>query len=130
MTVKRVLIGYTVARNLTEAAAIIDDITYDQSESCLALNEVVSHVDFSQFYLLFVHEEYQKEEHITRVTLEAMEQSENGTLVLYYPYTGEENVDVPYGIAYVRLILIRREGLDHPRESLTQSPHYYQIEEN
>ena len=117
------------AHDLDDAAEVIDSMTYYQSDACLALNEMASHVDFSQFCLLLICEEYALQKHAARVSLERLGVEDSKYLEAHYRYTGEENVRVEYGrYGFLRTILVRRDAIDAFVERFSLKRYFFPAE--
>jgi hypothetical protein len=110
--------------DLSAAAALIDALTYYDSETCHTLNELVSHVDFEQFYLLMVEENCKDPAYMDACYLHTL--IYDGFYSLHGVYVYYDNAGYPYkegGHKYVRLILVRRADLDTVRSNMNYIPH-------
>ncbi len=108
------------ADDIAEAAALIDSITTYNSAGCLALNEIASHVDFSQFRLLLIEENWYNTNRIDNCYLDTIIYKDKN-LHTVYGYYGNSSPDPGSGsvMRYVRVILIHRS-------QLSEDPEFYQ----
>ena len=102
----------TVVMDLAEAAACVDEATLYESEPCRQLSEIVSHVDFERFAVIFVRENH-KEECYEQLELDAIVPRERGDLALHYIDYRDETTWFHYGeIDCVRVLVVRRSDVE------------------
>lgn len=107
------------ADDLADAAALIDNITSYNSAGCLALNEIASHVDFSEFRLMLIEEAWNDPYRMENCYLHTLIQKDNYVHTVYktYDLSGFGGTS---GQRYVRVLLVHRSQIS----SEIEEPYY------